>query len=631
MDSERLDDRYELLEEVGSGGMAIVYRGLDHRLGGREIALKVLHPHLSVREQARVRFQNEADAAAGLEHENILKVYDVAPEGSSKSYIVMEFVRGETLTRMVEENPFSIPEVGVMIAHEVTRAVEHAHEARILHRDIKPENVMIREDGVVKLMDFGIARALDTSRMTMTGALMGSPAHMSPEHIEGKELDFRADVFSLGTLLYYLTTGVLPFNAPSPHALLRKILEGDYPPAERVNPTVGRPLSRIIDKALARERKSRYASATALLSELADHLKKLGINDPTAELKAWHAHRGRYEKDLRKRLTGRILELADRATRQSRSALALSHLNRVICLDENNTRALKMLENLHVARDREAGRRRGLAWIAGALATTIGAMLFYMGVIWFQSPDMAPVADAPDPPTPVAVPSPENPPTVEDARTRDAESARSITRRPRRLMARAPESAVRPTASTSGRTIPDKGSRTEPIATPRYPVRILVSPPLARLTLDGRTFKKLPKDPLRLTPGKHRARIDIPDCETCEIVERAFLVHANKANPSLRLKARLKDAHLRVLASLNGRVLIDGSDVGSTNRDIRIPIPYSSAHRRSGRTIKLEVKVDGHPPHRSELTLRPGTDERVRVKFVRPPSPPRTGQGAMVN
>jgi len=634
MDPERLDDRYELLEEVGSGGMATVYRGLDHRLGGREVALKVLHPHLSVRKQARIRFQNEADAAAGLEHENILKVYDVAPIGSAKSYIVMEFVRGETLTRLVEEHPLTIPEIGVMIAHEVTRAVEHAHTARILHRDVKPENVMIREDGVVKLMDFGIARALDTSRMTMTGALMGSPAHMSPEHIEGKELDFRADVFSLGTLLYYLATGDLPFNAPSPHALLRKILEGDYPPAERANPAVGRPLSSIIDKALARDRKARYSSASALLSDLQTHLKKLGIDDPTAELKDWNNRPAPYEKELRKRLTARILELADRAARQNRRALALSHLNRVICLDENNTRALKMLETLHVAQNREKEARKGLIWIAVGLASAITCIVIYAGWVTVMTAppegtvsEDRPTGDAINPPAPtLANKSTTNPRITELEMTRHRRPAEDLNRLP----------ATPAEASANSRNTREKSDTAASAAPARYPVRILVSPPLARLTLDGRAFTKLPKDPFQLTAGIHRTRIEIPNCDECAALEKSFKVHPDKPNPAQRLQARLKDARLRIDTANKGRVLIDGFPAGSTNEVLRIPIPYTANHRRKGRRVKLKVIVEGHAPHLSEITLQPGKFRAEKVTIRRAPRRPSplpkgAGQGAMAN
>jgi serine/threonine-protein kinase len=213
-------DKYELLERVGQGGMAVVYRGLDRSLK-RVVAIKILHKHLSDYQEARDRFEREAQAVAKLRHENILEIFDYSGADDAKaagsSYIVTEFIDGTTLKQAVTDRPLQFPEIGAMIILQVCRALAHAHAAGILHRDVKPENVMIRSDGVVKLMDFGISHMLDLERLTVTGQLLGSPAYMAPEHVEGRQLDFRTDVFAAGIVLYQLTVGRLPFEGKNPH------------------------------------------------------------------------------------------------------------------------------------------------------------------------------------------------------------------------------------------------------------------------------------------------------------------------------------------------------------------------------------------------------------------------------
>ena len=224
-------DKYELLERVGQGGMAVVYRGRDTSLR-REVAVKVLHSHLADHKEARDRFEREAHAVAKLRHENILEIYDFSGTESDESYIVTEFIDGESLKEFITQHEIKYPEIGSMVALLVCRALSHAHGAGILHRDVKPENVMISKTGVVKLTDFGIAQMLDTHRLTVTGQLLGSPAYMSPEHVEGGRLDFRTDVFAVGILLYQLCCGELPFKGKNPHEILKKIADCQYiPPA----------------------------------------------------------------------------------------------------------------------------------------------------------------------------------------------------------------------------------------------------------------------------------------------------------------------------------------------------------------------------------------------------------------
>ena len=227
-----VNDRYRLDEQVGQGGMAVVWRGWDLKLR-RTVAVKVLHPHLNARPEIRLRFDREARAVARLHHPFILEVYDFSADDS---YLITEFIRGHTLRAFADVHPFDPPELAAACLLPIAEALEHAHAAGVVHRDLKPENVMVRDDGVVKLTDFGIAALLDPDeKFTVTGSILGSPSHLAPETIEGKRAEPRADLFSFGTILYWLSCGQLPYQAPSPAALLRNILEGKDRKSTRLN------------------------------------------------------------------------------------------------------------------------------------------------------------------------------------------------------------------------------------------------------------------------------------------------------------------------------------------------------------------------------------------------------------
>lgn len=356
--------RYKILEELGSGGMSVVYKGLDTALD-REVAVKVLHPHLAGREESRKRLAREAKAVARLHHPNILEVFDFSGADTHDAFIVTEYIRGKTLRQFLADQTLEPPEVGAMVVHEISAALAQAHDNGVIHRDLKPENVMIREDGVLKLMDFGIAKILDRDeKMTLTGALVGSPAHMAPEIIEGEEAGAEADVFSLGTMLYLFATGRLPFTASNTTATLKRILDCNYEDPRQVVPNVSDDLAEIIAACLQRQPSARYANAGKLRDALNAYLSDLGLGRVGEELTRFFSNAGTYRKELTPRVTTALLTRSEQLITSKRPAKALSMLNQVLALDPSNKRAIELLGAMKASKLRAQRNKRMVRFAA---------------------------------------------------------------------------------------------------------------------------------------------------------------------------------------------------------------------------------------------------------------------------
>jgi hypothetical protein len=378
--------RYRVEEEVGRGGMAVVYRGIDLRMK-RTVAVKVLYPYLAIKSQNKVRFQREAEVVAGLDHRNVVRIYDYSGIESDDNYIVTEFIEGDTLKRFAADHALVLPEVGAMMVREIAAALGHAHDRGVIHRDVKPENVMITEKGVLKLMDFGIAQIKDVQQMTVTGTMIGSPAHMSPEHIEGRSLDQRGDIFSLGTVLYLLCVGRLPFSGSTAHALLKQILEVNYRPAVQVNPAIGTELSAIIDRCLRREPDERYQSCAELRLGLEHYLGQMGFEDIPQELATFFTEPEGYQKRASERVVELLLKRARTQGRSGKLARSLRLYDRALCLAPGRD---DIVDEIEKVRRRGETRRFLLRYVApiGALAlvATCGWVLLSAGSFWGAGP-----------------------------------------------------------------------------------------------------------------------------------------------------------------------------------------------------------------------------------------------------
>ena len=266
MSSRLLSGRYELLEKIGDGGMAVVYKGRD-RLLNRFIAIKILRPEFTKDATFVENFKRESQAAAGLSHPNIVGVYDVGREGNI-NYIVMELIEGRTLNDIIEdEAPMDYRKV-IDISKQVAQALRVAHKNKIIHRDVKPHNIMITNDGVVKLADFGIARAVNDATLSTGSKIVGSVHYFSPEQARGNYVDERSDIYSLGIVMYEMLTGQVPFDGDNPVTVaLKHINEEIVPPSELVS-GIPPALERCVMKATNKYQTNRYSSADEMIEEL---------------------------------------------------------------------------------------------------------------------------------------------------------------------------------------------------------------------------------------------------------------------------------------------------------------------------------------------------------------------------
>ena len=280
-----LGNRYELGGILGRGGMADVRIGRDQRLG-RTVAIKQLRPDLASDETFQARFRREAQSAAALNHPAIVAVYDTGEaadaHGHHIPYIVMEYVDGQTLRDVLRDGRKILPERALSIVGDVLSALDYSHRQGIIHRDIKPANVMLTPDGQVKVMDFGIARAVADASVTQTAAVIGTAQYLSPEQARGETVDARSDIYSTGCLLYELLAGRPPFIGESPVSVAYQHVREEVRPPSQFNPDVSGNVDHIVAKALAKRTDERYQSAADMRNEIERVLAGHAVAPPAA-------------------------------------------------------------------------------------------------------------------------------------------------------------------------------------------------------------------------------------------------------------------------------------------------------------------------------------------------------------
>jgi eukaryotic-like serine/threonine-protein kinase len=568
--------RYELLEQIGSGGMAVVYRGRDTALD-REVAVKLLHPHLAAAKESRARFSREARAVARLAHPGIVEIYDYAGDAAVESYLVTELVRGRTLRVFAQEVGFGYPEVGMLVGRALADALVHAHSAGVIHRDLKPENVLVKEGDApaVKLADFGIARILASDeRMTMTGALVGSPHHMAPEIVEGKDADARSDLFSLGTILYWLATGDLPFAAPNPTAILRRVLEGDYEDPRAADPRVPDPLADLVASCLAVDPALRPASAAEVRDGLDRILAQVGLERPDEALLDFLRDPPAFKAAFPARAVATLVALGDGALAEGATARALGFYNRVLALDPENALVAAKLARL----SRRRRVRRALAWTGGALAAL--GLAAGVAILLPRAP--------PPPALPPAAAAPPEAPAAEAA---------------------APPAAPAEVAQAPAPTPATPAARVETLAS----LAVHVRPYAQRALLDGvevASGAQLVR--FSLAPGRgHVIQIEHACC--VPFVRTITAEEAQRAG-ELRVPLEPRPARLRVDGDPATRVFVEGQLIGTAGDSQRAPL--AAAIPAGGETpyeaqARVALERPGQPRREVRVTLRAGAETIV--------------------
>ncbi len=260
--------RYKVVRELGRGAMGVVYHAVDPNIG-RPVAIKTIRlgGKPEERERMRERLFREARAAGSLSHPGIVTIYDVEQQGET-AYIAMEYVDGKTLDHLLTSSETLAPERIFSVLAQTAVALDYAHQKGIVHRDIKPANIMIAADGTAKITDFGIAKATASEQFTLTGTIVGTPHYMSPEQVQGKPVDGRADQFSLGVIAYEILTGDKPFTGDQIHTVVFKIVAEEPPPPNRLNPTLSIAIANTIRKALAKSPDDRFRTCGEFVEAL---------------------------------------------------------------------------------------------------------------------------------------------------------------------------------------------------------------------------------------------------------------------------------------------------------------------------------------------------------------------------
>lgn len=598
-------EKYEILEEIGHGGMATVYRATDTVLD-RPVALKVMHPHLQAAEEARRRFHREARSVARLRHPRVLEIYDFSGEGSSEAYIAAELLTGPTLKQWREAQHELPAEIAACAAIQVAQALEAAHEAGIVHRDVKPENVLLHENRELKLTDFGIADMLDAQSMTATGQILGSPGHMAPEQIEGGDCDARTDLFSLGTVLYYLATGHLPFTGRNPHQVLKRIVDGEYADPLRVNPAIGGRLRAIIVKSLERDPADRYQSASELITDLEEFIAEVGITDADAMLERYLKDPEGVGAEIRRQSIEHLIERGELASHAGDLPLALDYYNRVLALDEGNERVLRLIERAGTDR-----RRRTMMLTGGALMTFGAIMGLAAWTLWAEptlDESSEPVGSPPPPSDAGVALGPVTDPDVEDSEPMDptpaeepAEVERASSPSPEDSIVLRP-ATVRVAARRGKMMVRERPRKT------RWVV-LAPSPQNVRIGIDGsppQPFRTVVPVRQELSVGAHTFVVE-PDEGVGGRYERRIFrdvrIQPGEGDQILHLDLPLARARLLVRSRVPANVTIVGPDrqgrlrtraSGRANEVLFVEM------HRPRENLRVNVTAPGYEPYRSE-------------------------------
>lgn len=510
-------DKYEILQKIGEGGMATVYRA-RHLTLQREVALKILHPHLSSTSRNRQRFEQEARAIERLEHTNILKIIDFSGHDKRDCYIVTEFIEGISLQDLLKErkmypNPQQhrlVSEIVALIGLKLLSALEYAHNKGIIHRDLKPANVMLRRDGTVKLMDFGIAKILDEGNLTVTGTLIGSPAYMSPQQALEQPIDLRSDFFSLGTLLYHLVTGQLPFNGSNSSIILKNIIENNHTPANVLFQDISTELSDLLEALLQTDPNARPSTHEDIRTRLHRTLIEAGISEKEENwsLRYWLSDTEGYEQRLQKEIIDSLLKQGKSYMEQGAHLEAHNMFNRLLAIDEENEQVPLLIDQMYQNDETLVEETPHTSYW---LSASIILLVFGGGLIYSQTStqEIAPTQIT----TNVSVPTKKEPPPIEFPKesipVEEKQPQKKRPKDPKPQPKEKPQKKIIPRTDILQKKKLIIPKPIEPVQLPDGELTITVLNSWADVWIDGKKIGRTGSiQPVNLKPGSHEIRLE---------------------------------------------------------------------------------------------------------------------------
>lgn len=567
--------RYRLLSEIGKGAMATIYRARDENLG-RDVAIKVLHTHLANRQEHIQRFTREAHALAHLPHPNIVQIYDYGADGDLY-YIVSEFVDGKDLSQILATiDPFPVP-IATIIILQLLEAIDYAHKHGIIHRDIKLENVILGSDGIVKLTDFGIAHIFEWDKMTLPGALIGSPYYMAPEIIEGKSAKRESDIFSAGVLFYRLITGHFPFPGNNPAQVLRSILRDKPLPPHKLFSQVDRELSRYILNSINKNADERPV-AEKLKDELHKYLEPLSIMDISSELQGFYLNPKEYLKLNNEKFVISLTENAKKFISIKDYASAISLLNRAICFGAVNKEVSRLLNTARF-------NRRVLVYPVVLIVAGIMLMAGIKLLEWREVNIIQTAGNSQQ--------------RVVSENIRGVRKEKSEDRR-QKAEVRGQKAEVRGRKAEVKEATEQKESKTGKL-------RIRTNP-WGDVYVDGRFYGRTPfMDTIELPEGKHTIEIKNPYAENVVkeiIIEKGMFYTEHLTLPLL-------PGSIDIILNVEAQLYIDGSLIGSATKFKKISLPQGR------HTIRVEK--DGYRPVEKSIDVEASKSLSLKFDLVKEP------------
>ncbi len=552
--------RYQILAVLGHGAMATVFRARDTQLG-RDVAIKVMSMVHAARGGAGERFRREAHAVASLKHPAIVEIYDfVDATENEPSYIVVELIQGPTLRTFIEERGGRLlPEIAALIALPLAEALAAAHQHGVIHRDVKPDNVMIETTGEssrVVLTDFGVAHMTGMETMTATGALVGSPAYMSPEQSRGHDVTPASDLWSLGAMLYELVTGVVPFAGKDPFTMIAAISRGTFRRPSQVIATVGSDFEAMVLRCLKSSPGERYPDASVLAADLRAFTRAAGLVPEAKALRRFLDEPQAALADLRPRVADRAVAKARQHARCGQLARALAEIGHATAYVPDHAGARRLLGRL------SAGRLViKVAVVMAGLVGALGIVLWAKPLLTRKStapvaPVAAPAISRPGPvPAPVEVKPPATqvspappaaPPSAAAAKPRTSRRTRPATR------AQAP-AVVEPEPVPAPAPPPPPPAAVEPAPPPKPEVQprpgtiaLFATGGLCYPSLDDHKVGGLMPVYRDIAPGRHRVYCSRTKQSPREFVDEVELLPGARIERTVTLKGgRLTLAHPR--------------------------------------------------------------------------------------